>query len=308
MYKGKRIGIALGGGGARGFAHWSVLRSLEKYGIITDVVSGTSMGAVIAVAHHQNQSFKKSYSKLKQFVIRYAKDFENMRNLEVVPPKDLNAVEKFFKSVNQSLHLFALLTKESISDAEVINSIMEDFIYPTDLGDINKKVYVCCLDMTTGQAFFTDHGDAQFFVKASMSVPGYFPPVKFNDHLLYDAQGMYPVPLQIFEKEPVDILISVDVGAPIPYDFNLQRTTDLLFRQVELSYSHIISEVYHCSDIVFRPNLENIHWTDFHLIDKVLVEGSKAVEAKINDLDELVKSNSANSCNRPWHNYGFDGI
>jgi NTE family protein len=308
MYKGKRIGIALGGGGARGFAHWSVLRTLEKYGIVPDVVAGTSMGAVIAVAHHQNQSFKKSYTKLKQFVIRYAKDFEKMRNLEVVPSEDLNAVEKFFKSVNQSLHLFAPLTKDSVTSAEVIDNIMNDFIYPADLSDIDKKVYVCCLDMTTGQAFFTDHGNAQFFVKAAMSVPGYFPPVKFNDHLLYDAQGMYPVPLQVFEKDPVDILISVDVGAPIPNDFDLHRTTDLLFRQVELSYSHIISEVYHCSDVVIKPNLDNIHWTDFHLIDKVLAEGSNAVEAMIKEIDDAVDSGRPNSCERPWHNYGFEGI
>ncbi len=305
MYKGKRVGLALGGGGARGFAHWSVLRTLEKYGIIPDVVAGTSMGAVIAVAHHQNKSFYRSYANLKEFVIKYAKRFAKMRSVEVSQCDTTSGIDRLLCHLNQSLHLFAFLSKESIADPQIIDDIMNDFISPADLKEIEKRVWVCCLDMASGQAFFTREGPAQTFVKASMSVPGYFPPVRFQDHLLYDAQGMYPVPLQIFEVDPVDFIISVDVGSPIPDNFHLSRATDLLFRQVELSYSHIISEVYHCSDVVIQPDLAGIHWTDFHLLDNVMQLGSTAAEAAISEIDDKIKKHLVPSAERPWHRYGF---
>ncbi len=306
MVNGKRIGLALGGGGARGFAHWSVLRSLEKNGIEVDVYSGTSMGAVIAAGHLQKENYPHSYQSLKKFVLKYASRFKQMNTVEVSNCEINSGFRRILCEINQQLNFLSFLSKDFTGDANLINDIMHDFLNPCDISELRKKVYICCLDVKTGRPFFTDHGDVRTFVGASMSVPGYFPGTPVDERILFDAQSMYPVPLQIFEHEPVDFIISVDVGLKVEQDFVPQKAADLLFRQIDMSYSHIISEVYQCSDIVIQPDIAGVHWTAFNKMDSVMKAGAKAVEDALPEIKRLLNSPQKPApIDRPWHNFGF---
>ena len=308
MFKGKRIGLALGGGGARGFAHWSVLRSLAKNGIEVDVISGTSMGSVIASAHFQKENYKHSYHSLKKFVIKYADRFSKMNTVEAGDSQKSQGLGRLLGQIETGYNLMQFLSRDYIGDPQLIEDIMHDFLKPCNLKELRKKVFICCLDVKTGRAFFTNEGEARKFVGASMSVPGYFPALPFEGRLLFDAQSMYPVPIQIFQYEPVDFIISVDVGVPVEQDFKPSRAADILFRQIDMSYSHIISEVYHCSDLVIKPKIDGVHWTHFHKMDEVMQAGVEAVEEALPNFYKLIEQpNKPAPKHRPWHNYGFPG-
>lgn len=303
-----RLGLALGGGGARGFAHLGVLRALERAGIEVDVFAGTSMGAIIAVAHIQNQTFQKSHRSLKNFVIKYAKEFRGMNYVEVHKKSAQSFLGNISYSFSHAKQVLAFLRKTHLEDSTLLDQIVADFIYPCNLEDLSKKLYVSSIDFKTGQVVFAKKGNAQMAVKASMSIPGYFPPVEHENKMLYDAQAAYPVPIQIFEKDPVDFLISADVSLPVSKSFNANNGIDLLFRQTDILFHHVVSEVHTCSDLVISPNLSKIHWTDFHKLEEIIKEGYRATNEKIPQIKAAIKSRKSTRINKPWHNNGFGGL
>jgi NTE family protein len=136
------------------------------------------------------------------------------------------------------------------------------------------------------------------------------PPQRFGDRLLYDAQAVYPVPIQIFEQLDIDILISVDVGLPIENNFKLKTGVDLLFRQNDILCTHVISEVDNCSDLVIRPDIQGIHWTDFTNMDAIIMKGLEAGQKAIPRIKELLDDNYQNPSmkDRPWHNSSFKDL
>ena len=307
MNKPKRIGLALGGGGARGFAHLGVLRALEKAGIPIAVYSGTSMGAILGAAFLQTKEFKKSHRKVKNFVINYAQKFSGLNYVETDKKPNTNLFETLGRQFSRGKTLYNFLRHSHLEDESLLENIARDFIYPCNIEDLTHKMYICSIDFKTGQAVFFNEGDCRKAVMASMSIPGYFPPQKFNDRLLYDAQAVYPVPIQVFEHEPVDLIISVDVGLPIEDDFQVKTGVDLLFRQNDMLYTHVLSEVENCSDLVIRPDIKDVHWTEFHKMDKVILKGMEAANDMIPQVKKMMDPNynPTPMDERPWHNSGF---
>jgi NTE family protein len=306
MYKGKRIGLALGAGGARGFAHWSVLRALEKHGIEVDVISGASMGAIIAVTHHQRKSFEHSYKDLRMFVTKYAKRFENMNLVETSKEHHFSSWDKIKSQIHHHVSMLTFFRKPYLNDSNLLDEICHDFIQEGKLENLSKKVWICALDMQSGRAFFRSQGDTRLITKASMSIPGYFPPVKIGPYELYDSAALYPIPLQIFEEDPVDFIISVDVNPQFKTKFKANNAIDLLFRQMDLNQIHALNEVYQCSDCVIKPDLNEIHWTDFHQLNHIIKAGTLAAELKIKDIITQLECDKIPLRHRPWHNFRFN--
>lgn len=303
----KRIGLALGGGGARGFAHLGVLRALQKADIPISIYSGTSMGAIIGSAFIQSKEFKGSHKKVKNFVINYAKRFKGLNYVETDKEITENVFGMIGRQISRGRIFLDFMRHSHLEDEKLLQEIVEDFIYPCNIEDLHTPMYICSIDFKSGQAVFFNEGDCQHAVKCSMSIPGYFPPQRFGGRLLYDAQAVYPVPIQIFEQLDVDLLISVDVGLPIDTNFELKTGVDLLFRQNDILYTHVLSEVDNCSDLVIRPETQNIHWTDFNNMDTIIKKGLEAGEKAIPQIKEMMSSSykPRPMTDRPWHNSAF---
>ncbi|MGL1901531.1 MAG: patatin-like phospholipase family protein [Fibrobacterales bacterium] len=310
MYKGLRIGLALGGGGARAFAHLGILRMLKKSNIEVDIIAGSSMGSLIPIAYMQHSTFDKTNTTFKQFVLRFAQEFKKMQYAEAQEHTAMPLHKRMVKRVDQAFKFFHLVTKPNVEDATIIKNIVDQYIHPGNLETLPQKMYVCTVDAVTGQQVLINKGNIQESIIAATSIAGYFPPIPLGDRLLTDSQQVYPVPIQAFYVDPVDIIISVDVTS-VPTQHYVPNTgLDMLFRQGELIYHHIHSELHYCSDIVIQPDLQGIHWTDFHQLDSIMRAGVTAAKDLISDIDQLAKNKSRITPieNRPWHTFGHSGL
>lgn len=307
MKKEKKIGLALGGGGARGFAHLGVLRALENANIEVDILSGTSMGAIVAISHLQKRTINHSEVALKRFVNQYARRFESISFTETAGYKQ----KSFFQGIGNTLHngikFMNLAMKIYSNDGKILQQIAKDFIYPCNLEDLPKKIYLCAVDIISGQGVLMCQGSARKSIRACMSIAGCFPAVPLGKRMLVDASAIFPVPIHAFMFEPVDLIIASDVGIPIPSHYKPTSALDLLLRQYDMACNHVSSEVKYCSDYVINPYLEDIHWTDFRRLETVLERGYEAGEKAVPEIKKLLESNEPRVpvANRPWHNAGY---
>jgi NTE family protein len=301
-----KIGLALGGGGARGFAHLGVIRALQKHQISFDVMSGTSIGAIIAVAYLQKKTFDRSARTLKEFAIRYSNRFKETAMLDE-NSKRKTSFGSFVDYVSQRFKVAQLFTREFIAEAKLLEEICSEFIHPCNLEDLPIPVYISALDIISGQGWFINKGNAQLAVQASMSIPGYFPGVKLDNAHLCDPHNLYPVPIQPMLDAQVDVIIACDVGLDIETNYHPSNAFDILFRQSDLMLSHTRAEVYHCSDVVIRPEISRYHWSHFdhmeYFLRKGMEAGEKAVPAIMDVLQHPKKRIPLKD--RPWHDFGF---
>jgi NTE family protein/lysophospholipid hydrolase len=179
----RAVGVVLGGGGARGFAHIGVLQALEEAGIPIDAIGGTSMGAVMAAA--------------------YARGWSPQRMLEMVREVFQNA-----RSVmDLDFPMVALLGGRKLD--LVLRSVFEEI----DIADLWLPYYCISSSLTSARMVIHDRGPVWRSVRASCSLPGIFPPVRAEGQLLVDGGVMNNVPMDIMGNRCAGgTVIAIDVG------------------------------------------------------------------------------------------------
>jgi NTE family protein len=180
MEKKKTIGLALGSGGFRGFAHIGVIRSLEKHGIPIDYLSGASVGAWVAASY----AIFKDSDKLE---------------------KDLTAKPR------ENWSMLFDLTTEGIINGQKFSTFLKNNLENKKFSDVKIPLKIVATDLITGSAHIFEEGDIAQAVRASTSVPLVFKPMPFNDELLVDGGLCGPVPCDVAKKMGADIVIGVNL-------------------------------------------------------------------------------------------------
>jgi len=211
-----RIGLALGGGSARGLAHIGVLKALEENHIPIDVVGGTSMGAIVGALWASGYSATEIESI---FVNTNVQDW--FLNIPIIKNRpiyyDMNSYPTL---VNLEIKNGKFQLPQSIVDDRVLNFEVFRFFSEADLaikGDFRNlwKPYLCTAsDINSNKSVIFTHGKLEDAVRASMAIPVVFKPVKLGDTILFDG-GLYDnIPTEaIKDSFNADYIISVDVSS-----------------------------------------------------------------------------------------------
>lgn len=181
MQKRKTIGLALGAGGFRGFAHIGVIRSLEKHGIPIDYLSGTSIGAWVGA----------SYAI-----------FKDSEKLE----KDLTAKPR----ENWPILLDFSWTGGFISGQKFVK-FLESSLDGHDFSSLKIPLKIVATDLVTGQPHIFESGNVAQAVRASTSIPLVFKPLSYNNELLVDGGLCNPVPASLLKQMGADFVIAVNL-------------------------------------------------------------------------------------------------
>ena len=206
MINGKKIGLVLSGGGAKGFAHVGVIKVLEENGIKPDIVVGTSMGSVIGglYASGKDVGFLEKQSK----------------NFKISSLIDINV----FGIIRQGLVLGKKY--EKLVDKLSNNALIENFPI--------KYACVAC-DVKTGNKFVFDSGKLSIASRASSSIPGIFAPLKKDDMLLVDGGVIDNIPTDVAYQMGADYVIAVDCVGEAYLIKNLKTVTDILMSSFSLT-------------------------------------------------------------------------
>lgn len=181
MINGKKIGIALGGGAAKGFAHIGVLKVLEQTGIVPDIVVGTSMGSTIGGLYASGMA--------PATIEQHAYKFKLMNIV------DINA--------------FRILKQGMIAGKKFINFI-DKLTGKARIENFPKQYACVTCDISTGNQYIIKTGKFSVATRCSSSMPGFFAPYKMGDMLLVDGGVVNNVPADVCFEMGADYVISVD--------------------------------------------------------------------------------------------------
>jgi NTE family protein len=178
----KKIGLALGSGSARGWAHIGVIKALDEAGIRLDYIAGTSAGAVVGAVYASGR-----IDSLKDVVLRL--DWKKVISfLDIVFPKS------------------------GLIDGKKIADFVRTSVGEKNIEDLRLPFCAVSTDLATGNEVVIKDGDIIEAVRASISMPGVFTPVKISNTILVDGGLVNPVPVSVVRKMGADLVIAVNLN------------------------------------------------------------------------------------------------
>ncbi len=293
MAKWFKIGVALGGGGARGLAHLGVLCALEQAKIPIDLLAGTSMGALVGATYALTP---QCYFVAEKFA-RYLESEEFQKtNPDFLRELDQEA-KPTFKGI---FHRFATFIKKGVFYTQSLTGKApiseEDFIQninflldPVNMETTEIPLAVVALDLKTGEEVVLKEGALQKAVSASCAIPGILPPVVMGDRYLVDGGWINRVPVGPLRKMGADLIIAVDVAEGINESLDFDTGLDIALRSYDITQSSLSQLQLKEADIVIRPSLAGIRWSDFHRFEECLKGGEEAAEERLDEIRSLTR-------------------
>ncbi len=287
-----RIGLVLGGGGARGAAHIGVLRELERQRVPIDAIAGTSMGAIVGGLYASGMST----DELETVVATL--DWADALS-DKAPRKDLSFRRKQDDTqypINFELGLrdSELLLPMGVVEGQKLDLILRELTsgvsHIADFDDLPIPFRAIATDIERGEAYVMGDGDLAKAIRASMSVPGVFAPLRLGDRLLVDGGIVGNLPIDVVRQMGVDIVIAVDVEFPLYTADELssaltisEQMLTILIRKETLRQIDTLAE----NDILIRPELGTFASSDFARIAQTIEPGVRATAAESQRLQQL---------------------
>ena len=292
-----RIGLVLGGGGARGAAHIGVLKELERLHIPVDAIAGTSMGAIIGGLYATGINADELQQLVSSLDWNAAlSDTAARENLSFRRKQDEREFPINFELGIRGTDL--LLPKGVIQGQELDLLLRGLTLHASHIRDFDKfpiPFRAIASDIVAGEAVVIDSGDLSMAIRASMSVPGVFAPVRIDGRLLVDGGLIGNLPVDVMQQMGVDIIIAVDVEFPLYKSEELgsvlaisEQMLTILIRKETLRQIDTLAD----SDILIRPELGVYASANFGDIAETIQPGQQATLDQAERLQELSLSDA----------------
>lgn len=250
-----RIGLALGGGAARGFAHVGVIQVLEQHGIKPDLVVGTSAGSLVAALYASGKNGKELEQSAMQMdeasLTDWTVPFGNRGMLRGA------AVARYVSAQTQG-------------------RLIEDMVVP--LG-------IVATDLSTGAGILFQRGDTGTAVRASSSVPGVFQPVNIGGRDYVDGGLVAPVPVGYAQQMGAELVIAVDISSP-PEANPASDTLKVMLQTFSIMGKSINRHELKSAQVVVRPELTGVGSAAFSERQRSMAAGRVAMEGAMPKLRE----------------------
>jgi len=272
-----KIGLALGGGGARGFFHIGVLKGLEKLGINIDYIGGTSMGALIGALYalYKDASFVERLvlDTLKKYEreLRVFKSFSTSSEIEerkLFLEKAFNFVREFYLWNIKKVRVYLIAPQPFLK-------IFKELFGKKTFGECKIPFFCSAVDLKEGKPLYIEEGLLYKAVLASCSLPGVFPPLKLKGKILVDGGVLVPLPV-CFLKEKVDFVIGVSLESQKNSHREVKNIVEILFWVERIRYQKILSDILKKIDFLISLD-SSFNWTDFDKASLFIQLGEEAI-------------------------------
>ena len=256
-----RIGLALGGGAARGFAHIGVIKTLEAQGINPDIIVGTSAGAVVGALYAAGNN-----------------GFE---------------LQKLAHKLDEGKLADWSLPDRGVLKGEGLQKFVNDAVGQRPIEALRKPFAAVATDLASGQSIVFRTGNTGMAVRASATVPGIFKPVTINGHDYVDGGLSSLIPVNEAKQLGADLVIAVDISAP-PSRQPLRGTLDVLLQTFTIMGNNLARYELKEADVVIRPQVGNVGSTEFVARHDAILEGEKAAQAALPQIRAAVRKAAGN--------------
>ncbi len=293
MYKNLKIGLALGGGGARGACHIGVLRVLEDNGIIPDVIAGTSAGSMIGAMYASELNAKIVEEKYMKHI-----QSENFKDLgfRYIPnsEKDDSIFSQIVKQIKNQYVLMVSSNRKSIIKNERLSKAAKILFEADRFEDLKIPLFVSATDLITGNPIIYKTGNLVDAVVQSSTIPGFVEPTYQNNRMLVDGGISLPTPVTPLMGE-CDFIIAVNITRGVTNQPEPNNIFEILNRSRDVSIGQLNKYVLEKSNFVIKPEHNNLHWSAFDQSDEFLEVGRKAALNSIENLLDTLDSNLKNN-------------
>jgi NTE family protein len=231
-----RIGLVLGGGGARGAAHIGVLRVLEEYRIPIDCIAGTSMGALVGAAHASGMSSEEIERVITD--IDWSETFgsSGMRDMQPIHVKTGRAT--YSNKLEFGVGSNGLLVPGGLVQSQQIDSLLRTIVgharYHDSFDQLPIPFRAVATDVGSGEMLILGGGDLSVAMRASMAVPGAFAPVRVGDRVLVDGGLVRNLPVDIVRDLCADVVIASSLVNPQPTAESLQSALAIVGQMIDV--------------------------------------------------------------------------
>ena len=294
-----KVGLALGGGAARGLAHIGVLRALVREGIPIDIITGTSMGAVVGGAFAATGDIAEIERKVRGLLT--SDEFQRTR---------MSFLRETKKTRGSLLYSVSSLVRRGIVYG--VSTMRPSFVsaerFAISLGRILPDVEVrttpirfaaSAVDLETAEEVILCHGKLREVAAASAAIPGILPPRRLHGRLLIDGGWADKIPVLPAFRLGADVVIAVDISADLDNGKGYTRGVDIVMRANMIKDTVMTELQCRLADIVIEPMVKKIHWADFESVDFCIAAGDTAATDATPKIRELLRQERFRSILRP---------
>ncbi|MFA6469155.1 MAG: patatin-like phospholipase family protein [Bacteroidota bacterium] len=287
-----KLGLALGGGGARGLAHIGVLKVLDSEGIVPAAITGCSMGSLIGglYAHFGSAVMVEKFmidaiADPKFITMGIDKLSENGKK------KGKGYFEQFFDYVGARLQAYNTLHRFSYFD-EKGTSAMYDMLPDVPIEQLPIHFSAIATDLNSGEEINFTKGSLRDAVRASSAIPGIFPPVLIGNYFLVDGSASESVPAGRVREIGADRVLAVDVTRSLKTVEQPENVFDILYRTEDITSFHLSMVRLREADLVIHPRVRQRSWTDFDQAAEIIAAGEASARENLGEIKKLEQRNS----------------
>jgi len=250
------VGLALGGGFARGYAHLGVLQTFQEHGIPVTSLAGSSIGSILAAAYASGVPLPRIIQKCRQIRFR---DFAKWR------------VSRFGLASNERL-----------------GALVQKLFGTRQFEDLKLPLAIVATDLGSGDAVVFRQGNLSEAIRASCAFPGIFEPIQIGTRCLADGGLVAPVPARAARELGAELVVGVSVGL---HDGQRGAPTNIfqvVSRAVSAAQKQQLESWERYADLVLRPSVHDLAWDDFDRIDEAIEAGTSVARAAVPRLKELL--------------------
>jgi NTE family protein len=279
--------LALGGGGARGFAHLGVFHVLHERGVPIRGVVGTSSGAVAGAGIALGYTYEEMLQRVTEFAGSPLARHPRLKAMHGGPDDAcLGLTDKLARLYCQGLLMKSFFWDDSLLGGEFFRQMVEFFLPKLRLEDTYIPFAAVATDVKTGEAVVLRQGDLRRAVQASCSVPGVAAPVRIEGRHLVDGGASCMVPTPVARNLAPGPVLAVNVEREIATRNLPSQSLEYYLRATEIQGYHLAEMLCGLAEVVLRPALEDVHWADFGRSAWIVEQGARAAE----DAWELIEA------------------
>jgi NTE family protein len=293
-----KIGLVLGGGGARGAAHIGVLKELERQRVPIDAIAGTSMGAIVGGLY----AIGKTPDELEELVTT----LDWVASMQDTPSREHLSFRRKLDDERYPVTAEVVIGRDGLKlpmgavEGQRLSLLLReltiDFSHVADFNELPIPFRAVATNIETGDAHVMGGGDLAQAIRASMSVPAVFAPAEIDGQLFVDGGIATNLPVEVMQAMDVDIIIAVDVEFPLYPAEELNSAVKITEQVVTIMMRHETTrqiERLGEDDILIRPSLGNFASSAFERASETLEPGRQATLAEANRLAEIALDEAA---------------
>ena len=267
-----KVGVAFGGGGAKGMAHIGVIKAFEEYGLDFDYVAGTSVGSIMGSAYASGMKSSE--------ILKIAKSMKT---------SDIRTSKVFFVP----------------SKTEGIESMIRDNFGDINIENLKKPFSAVAVDIKSTKELCISKGNLAKAVAGSCCVPGIFQPVQFGDYLLCDGGLQNNIPANIPRFFDCDYVIAVDCNSTRTYGTESTKTLDVISCALRILMKSNSIKGYLNADLTIACDTKKFKSTELEGIDEMVEIGYRNA---IDMMPEIMKIFVGKYPKKKKKDYGKDDI